>query len=185
MIYERRESGVLEVMATGHRPPRLGGYDESDPLNIAIKKAIFNSVKLLTQSYEKVYGISGMALGTDMWFAEAILELGLPLTCAIPHDGHSARWPKESQERHASICSRAREVVVVSPGVYASWKMAVRDKWMVDECDVALAVYNPAFTDGGTYITFTMLQRKKKPMIWINPGLQPYIENIRLGEIKP
>lgn len=134
------------VAVTGHRPQKLGcGYGAStvqDRVREELRGFLRNS------SPDSFEGISGMALGVDQWFAEICIELGIPFTAAIPFDGQENKWPLEAQTHYHEILARAAVRHIVCPGGYAPWKMQRRNEYMVDNCDVLLAVWDGS--PGGT-----------------------------------
>lgn len=130
------------VSGTGHRPNKLGGY--SDENLERLKNIALNYLK--DKKVEKV--ISGMALGWDTALALAALELEIPLECAVPFEGQESKWVKKSRDLYNDILSKADEVTYVCDGGYAAWKMQVRNKYMVDNSDLLLAMFNG--TSGGT-----------------------------------
>lgn len=132
------------IAGTGHRPNKLGGYS----LNIRLKLKYLAKDNLMRYKASKV--ISGMALGWDTALAEAALELNLPLIAAIPFKGQELRWPKESQDLYNDILSKAREVKYISEEGFSSYKMQIRNEWMVNNCDLILALWNGDLS-GGTY----------------------------------
>jgi uncharacterized phage-like protein YoqJ len=89
-----------------------------------------------------------MALGIDQDFARVCIEMRIPFIAAIPFVGQESNWPFESQQRYQEILSYAYCVYVVSGGGYAAWKMQTRNEWMVDNCDILIAVWDGS--SGGT-----------------------------------
>lgn len=150
--------GVVEVRlaATGHRPDKLGGYSE------AIDSRLRHLARTAIETLEPSQCISGMALGWDMAFAEAAIEVGVPLCAALPFVGQESLWPEASQRRYAGILARAASVVTVCPPIYSAKKMILRDEWMVDNADMLLALWNG--TRGGTYHTVHYAERRKLPI---------------------
>jgi uncharacterized phage-like protein YoqJ len=130
------------ICATGHRPDKLGGYREGARIKLR-ELAIWY---LRAQRPDKV--ISGMALGWDTAFAEAAIVLRIPFIAAVPFPGQEFMWPKPSQETFRFILSQAAEVIEVSPGPYAAWKMQVRNKHMVNSSDKVCALWDGS--TGGT-----------------------------------
>lgn len=161
------------VAFTGHRPDKLGGYNPSptqDRVRAKIRdfledvgrhtcdcgKSRWGRMSDLcycgemccgTVTYTQ-YVISGMALGVDQWAAEICVELGIPFTAAVPCDGHGSNWPLESQANYCDLLAKAARVHVVSPGPYAAWKLQRRNEWMVDNCELLVAVWDGS--RGGT-----------------------------------
>lgn len=146
------------VAATGHRPDKLGGHGP-EPLGALVQIA---SEYLADVQPEGV--ISGMALGWDTAIALAALGAGYPLTAAVPCDGHERIWPADAQEMHRQIISAATRVVVVSPGLYAPWKMQARNVWMVDRCDLLIVLWSGA--NGGTAACVNYAKKSGRP--WVN-----------------
>jgi uncharacterized phage-like protein YoqJ len=148
----------MMIAGTGHRPDKLGGYGrEAHERLVAIACAGLGDI------IGDVTGvISGGALGWDQALADAALRLNLPLTMALPFEGFECKWPKESQEFLHSLLNPADVVFVCDPG-YAAWKMQHRNKWMVDNCDTVLALWNG--TDGGTANCIRYANKVNKPII--------------------
>lgn len=130
------------IAATGHRPRKLGGYDE----------AIYHLLVLLAVEYLKDQKpdktISGMALGWDQAFTEASISLGIPFIAAVPFKGQEKMWPGESQKFYYSLLKKANEIVYVSDGEYSPKLMQVRNEWMVDHSDKICALWDGTY--GGT-----------------------------------
>ncbi|MGX7874377.1 hypothetical protein ACVDG5_017945 [Mesorhizobium sp. ORM6] len=143
------------IAATGHRPPKLGGY--GDEVRIALRALATDYLKI--EQPEET--ISGMALGWDHAFAEASVELGIPFTAAVPFDGHDLRWPPESQRRNAWLCSKAARVEIVSdiPGARA---MQQRNEWMVDRAHKMCGLWDGSF--GGTFNCIKYARKVGRPI---------------------
>jgi len=143
--------------ATGHRPDKLGGYSDAAHtklLTLAINFFINNKCDA---------AISGMALGWDTAWAEAALLNNVPLIAAIPFAGQEKMWPAWSQTKYNNILSKAKETVIVCKGGYASYKMQVRNEYMVDNCDTVVALWNGSPGGTGNCVRYT--QQKNKPII--------------------
>lgn len=127
---------------TGHRPDKTGGYSpeaEARLRNFA--------VEILRERWPSKV-ISGMALGWDLALADAAIMLGIPFIAAIPFLGQESRWPEASQAHYRATLSRAAEIVIVCEGGYAAWKMQKRNEFLVNNCDLLLALWNQS--EGGT-----------------------------------
>jgi uncharacterized phage-like protein YoqJ len=142
--------------ATGHRPPKLGGY------SAAVDDRLRALARVFLRGRKPRGAISGMALGWDMAWAEAALELGIPLCAAVPFDGQERQWPESSRARHAAILRAAAKIVVVSPGGYDPRKMQRRNEWMVDKAQLVVALWDG--TAGGTGNCIAYAQRAGKPI---------------------
>lgn len=153
----------MTVAFTGHRPDKIGGYKIPNPLFDKITKAM----KLSLLALKPDIVISGMALGVDQWAAQIAIDLGIPFIAATPCDNQMIMWPQEPRERYEELISKAHEVVCVSPGPYAPWKMQKRNEWMVDNCDALIAVWDRS--SGGTANCIKYAMNKKKWIADINP----------------
>jgi len=146
------------VGISGHRPPGLGcGYEIPNPVYDKVYKAIVDKFHEL--SPEKI--ISGMALGTDTISCWAAIELNIPFIAAVPFEGQDSMWPDDTKRIFKHLLSLAEKVVIVSPGSYAPEKMHTRDRWIIDNSDCLLAVWN-GIEKGGTYGTIRYAQKQQK-----------------------
>lgn len=151
------------VAATGHRPDKIGGYNYYNPQRIWIREQMKKA--LVDLQADKT--ITGMALGIDQDFAQVSFELAIPFIAALPFIGQESQWPKSSQDYYWWLLERADEVVVVSPGGYAPYKMQIRNKWMVDHCNWLVSVWDGS--PGGTGNCMIYAKDVNVPIYPINP----------------
>ena len=161
----------MTVCFTGHRPQSLPfGFDESHPDCLAIKAKLKDEIKRQIKNGAASF-LSGMALGVDMWAAEAVLELKakkypfLSLTAVIPCPNQALKWNKDCKRRYDEILNACDEKIVTSPAYFAGC-MHVRNKYMVDRSDVLIAVYNQS-EKGGTASTVRYAKKKCKEIVEI------------------
>lgn len=160
---------------TGHRPDKLYGYNYKEKGNIKFLLKLKSFIKRFIEKRGITTFISGMALGVDMWSAMIVLQLKkeyprIKLVCAIPCKNHSAKWNKEDQELHAYILSQADYVYYVSEEPYTAWCMHDRDKWMVDQSRIVLAVWNGEEVKGsGTWVTVKYAKKRQRTIWQLNP----------------
>lgn len=137
----------MNVAFTGHRPQKLGGWNEVNFTANAVKNWLAWQVAQLQTEHQPETWITGGALGVDTWAAEAVQAAGLHHTLALPFEGYDARWPVAARNRGAGIRHQASVVQVVmqlsSPGAFQ-----VRNRWMVDNCGLLVAVWDGS--PGGT-----------------------------------
>lgn len=160
------------VSFTGHRPDKLGGFDDNNPTALkvkdALKKEIVNCINKGFNSF-----ISGGAMGVDQWAAEVIIELKkthkIKLIIAKPFPSQDKVWKQETKEKFKKMCLEADEVVNVSDDPYAAWKMMARNKYMIDHSSLIIAVYNGDPT-GGTAQTVKQAQKIGKQILIIDPN---------------
>ena len=153
----------LVVAFTGHRPEKCGGYKIPNPTYNFVRSEITRILNEL----KPTNAISGMALGTDTIAAEVCIELEIPFIAAVPFRGQELYWTKESQIKYCDLLMQAERIEYVNQGGYAAWKMQVRNEWMVNNCNVLIAVFDGS--NGGTRNAFDYATTKDKRIIRINP----------------
>lgn len=139
------------VAATGHRPEKLGGYDEKTRRALGALATEW----LHYNRPDKV--ISGMALGWDQAVAAACVVLGIPFIAAVPFMEQPDRWPDAAKARYRRLLEAADEVV----GVGTNWQsnaMQRRNEWMVDRADKMLALHSGSW--GGTFNCLEYARKK-------------------------
>lgn len=154
------------ICGTGHRPDKLFGYDE---------QAFYDLTDIACDYLEdnRPDGvIAGGAIGWDQALANAAYYLKIPLLLAYPFEGFECKWPEDSIGRRFHnelevimrvLPEKEVERIYVSEPGYAPWKMQVRNKYMVDNADVVLALWNG--TDGGTANCVNYAHQKQKPVV--------------------
>lgn len=145
------------IAFTGHRPDKLGGYKLPNPTYRYVCQQL--EAKLKELKPEKV--ISGMALEVDQWAAYISHKLGIPFIAAVPFEGQEGAWPTQSQKTYQQLIKLASERVVVSPGGYSAHKMQIRNQWMVDHCDILLAVWDGSAGGTGNCVNYAKSQNKQ------------------------
>ena len=158
----------MVIAGTGHRPARLGFYSI---------EAFDNLVKIADRWLEENKPervISGMAIGWDMALAQATINRNIPLTCAIPFRGQENKWNTTSKNLYHHIISKAENVVYVCEAGYDASKMQIRNEWMVDHCDVLLAMWDGS--TGGTFNCIKYAKKRKKPIVNI---YERYLETMQ------
>lgn len=155
-------NSVLAV--TGHRPQKLGHGDTLLALRRGISERIRHELVRLAPRHI----ITGMALGVDQWAALVALELGIPFIAAVPFVGQDSKWKRYERDAYHKLLRQAQRVFIVSPGDYSHEKMSRRNRFMVNGCDVLLAVWNGR-AEGGTYNCVTYARKVKRPIIRVDP----------------
>lgn len=132
----------LVVACTGHRPPKLGGYNDVTFARL-VCLAAFCFHKL-----EPRIVITGGALGWDQACAKAAGDMSIRLHVFYPFEGYDSTWPVASQIKAREIHSKAEvHKMVCAPG-YEDWKLQARNEDMVDNAELVLALYDS--NPGGT-----------------------------------
>ena len=169
-------NGVKKVMVTGHRTDKItGNWDENHELvmwtKTEIKKALEMFLKLSKSQGFSLEAISGMALGTDTWFAQEAMKASLKVNCYIPCKGQTSKWNEASIAEYKRILSNpANSWRLIHDGPYSSNEncMRERNQAMVDDANGAIVVWN-GDQKSGTGMTVEMIKAKNISFIWINP----------------
>ena len=150
---------------TGPRPQHLPwGAREDDARCMALKTEL---ALMLQGIYEAGFRhfIGGMAIGCDMYFAEAVLALrrehpDVTLEAAIPCGGQPERWSLEQRQRYNCLLDNCDKVTVLQIH-YSPDCMMRRNRDMVDSAALLLACSNGQ--PGGTMNTllYAMKQNVK------------------------
>lgn len=161
---------MYKVSFTGYRPSKLPFFGEDDPLCTDLKKRIYDTVVSLADSGATEF-YTGMALGVDMWGAEAVLKLResrpeVTLTAMMPCRGQEAKWSAADQRHYHDILSQCNKAICISP-TYTRDCMHKRNRALVDICDVLIAVYDGQ--SGGTKYTYDYAKSLRKKIIVIPP----------------
>ena len=147
---------------TGHRPVKLPwGSRESDPRCLALKEQIAATLDGIYESGYRRF-ICGMAIGCDMYFAEAVLALrrlhpDVILEAAVPCDSQADRWTRSQREQYAGLLERCDLVTYVSH-LYSPGCMMKRNQYMIDSSSLLLACFNGR--SSGTMSTILYAERQ-------------------------
>lgn len=161
----------LIIAITGHRPNKLDNdYDLKSDLIMAIKAEILTILKELKLANNlKQTLVTGMAIGIDTLFAQIAIENNLNFIAAIPCLGQSAKWPTKSVARYINILgSTLCTIQHVTGKPYTKTCMQERNRWMVDKCNVLIAVWDGS--PGGTANCVKYANSVDKYIIYIDPN---------------
>ncbi len=156
---------------TGHRPSKLPfllkkNSCEYEKLYDILKEEIINLIQ-----NGVIYFQSGMAQGIDLMCAEIVLQLktefDIHLFCVIPCIDQCAGWENDDIELYNRIISSATGVTYVTNETYARGCMMKRNRYLVDNSDYILSVFDGK--KGGTKFTIEYAKKNKKNIIIINP----------------
>ena len=147
---------------TGNRPIKLPwGNREEDIRCASLKERLYREVETLIKEGYTLF-ISGMAQGSDIYFAEIVLELRskyplVKLECAIPCPEQANGWGKEQKIRYNNILEEADYHTIVSQE-YSKGCMFKRNRYMVDKSSCIISV---CYTEtGGTASTVSYARKK-------------------------
>lgn len=140
----------MKIALTGHRPNRLQKQESYIEHWIKATLEEFNDI-------EEVY--CGMAQGADQIFAEVAIGMNIPVICCYPYRR------KKFHPNEQAIIDKAKEVRFICEKYTNSSVYWVRDKYMVDNCDVLLAVFDGKEV-GGTWLTVDYARKIGKPVLY-------------------
>lgn len=163
----------MRIAITGHRPNKLGNdYDLTSLLVLSVKKEIINILEaiVLNKNYldkGEITLITGMALGIDTLFAKIAIEQNIPFIAAIPCKDQEKMWLQKHKDIYNKIIiNDLCTPHYVSLTQYNEKCMNERNEWMVDNCDLLIAVWDG--TSGGTANCIKYAVKKKKQIIYID-----------------
>jgi hypothetical protein len=152
------------VSATGHRPQHLDlgvhGWVRDELARLAGK---------LRTEHGLTLGISGMAIGTDLWWADALCRAGVPFEAHVPFPQQPKPWDGPDQaEWHRLVGLAARTVTY---GADFDVKLLhARNDGMLRASSAVVAVHLPAKRTGGTASAVRKAAAMRLPIIHINPA---------------
>jgi uncharacterized phage-like protein YoqJ len=159
------------VAFTGHRPDKIGGYNPNAEKRIWVREEIMAQLERGLAKYgEKLWVITGGALGVDQDAAEIAHEMGIPFTVMIPCVEQEAMWPREAKQRYWNMLEVASEVVQVSEKTYGEDKFCMqrRNMQMIDCADIVIAVWDGS--TGGTKNAVDYANESGVKTIFIDPS---------------
>ena len=155
---------ILTLGITGRRPKYFPwGYNESDQRCVELKSILRGKiVEAIDEGYVRF--ASGVALGTDTYFSEEVLNLKkdypqIELISYVPFPDQANYWNPEAKRRYKYILDNS-QVVTISDH-YSNRVFIDRDKRLVDDCDKILAVWDN-LKNGGTWDTIEYAEVRGK-----------------------
>lgn len=155
---------ALNVAFTGHRADSLPwGFNESSDECLKLKAGLLRAIRCAYAEGKRCF-LSGMASGVDIYAAEAVLQLretlpGIALVCVFPCPSRDSR--------SAAIAAAADSVIVLS-SEYCAGCMKRRNRFLVENASMLIAVYDGRRT-GGTFQTVGMAARRGLRTVILNP----------------
>lgn len=168
------------VMVTGHRPQDIPADAQA-----WVRERLDAAAVWLRDERGMTTGITGMALGSDMWWADSLHRAGVPYIAHIPFPQQPDPWrcrnPQAVAEWHRL---RALAASVVPYGDLAGLaehaRKRVAIKLLHERNDgmlaaiaraggAVLAVWCPSKRDGGTFSAVKKAHQMRLPVILVNP----------------
>lgn len=180
---------MYHIAFTGHRPDKLGGYDwhsaRNQQIGFAFKEAILAEMRASHETDFTFY--FGGALGADQMAFELVTfiqqrhpEWNITKVLCVPFKQQASMWAESSKELYNSQLQRANKVVYVDrepayqlrgvwEDIYSPAKMQKRNQYMVDHCDVLIALYN-GDPKGGTANCVHYAEQVGKRIVMVSPN---------------
>lgn len=151
----------MKIALTGHRPERLGlPTDELDYKWDAINCWIQTTYKQLHDTDSDVEVLCGMASGSDIRFGMSLAFIdGVKLHCVLPCKEYNS-----NHKYYATLKNVANKWTELSEEFYRGCDNA-RDQYMVDNCDVLLAIWD-GNKSGGVWSTIRKAKKACKKIIY-------------------
>lgn len=158
---------------TGHRPESLRiAFEEDNPRFIALKSVLSDIIdQAISDGYTDFY--CGMARGVDLLCATLILDKAkdnpsLYLHGVLPCPNQCDGWSERDIKSYDEILSACTSKTIMSP-FYSRECMLARNRFMVDNSERIIAVWN-GFYRGGTAYTVRYAKKQTKEIFLIRPS---------------
>ena len=140
---------------TGHRPDKIKNWQYVE----AQLKHAYHDLRI-------THVIQGMADGVDQAGAKFAYQMHIPYTAARPWATHMAGSPDE----YRRVLNHAHHIHIVDPVDHYTgpWLFHNRNKWMVDNSAVLIAVWDGVSKSGGTWSCMQYAKQVGRPTWLIN-----------------
>lgn len=159
-MFKTMTDGVVSLSLTGHRPDKLAGYNLNVPFYDRLRHRLIRIIERSLDNYEIVECHSGMALGADTVWAQAIVECQqkygkdrIKFIAEIPSKEQPSGWRENDQKMWHYLMSKAdsfNEYSEANKGKSYPYILNQRNIGMIKACDILIAVYDNKIKKGGT-----------------------------------
>jgi uncharacterized phage-like protein YoqJ len=150
---------MTKVAITGHRADKLQTMNQQ-----FIKTQLAHAFNDLNASLV----IQGMCDGVDLLSAKIAYDNHIPYWAVRPWSGHTAPAGWRDYYLNARVYAEKVITLVEAETYPGHWVMHNRNKWMVDNSDLLVAVWNGE-KSGGTFATIKYAKSKGKDVWRIDP----------------
>ena len=183
---------MKSIYITGYRPHELGIFNDKHPGVAIIKTAIENQLRILIEDGLEWVIISGQQ-GVETWAGQVVLELKkdypeLKYSVITPFLEQEKNWNEHKQATYMHIVSNADFVTSVTKRPYeAPWQFIEKDKFIIDNTDGTLLVYDEE-NEGSPKYVLRLIQKYQEQhddylLLMINAyDLQTIAEEMQRGE---
>jgi hypothetical protein len=151
------------VSGTGHRSQHMSAVGHTwlraEQRRIALK---------LKREHGTTVAISGMALGFDLGWAHAALDMGLDLWAYVPFPQQADRWAPAVRAEWELLLRRAARVSYTADEFSVAALHRRNDEMLRDSVAV-YAGWIQGKTDGGTASALRKAVKLGRPVVWSDP----------------
>jgi uncharacterized phage-like protein YoqJ len=153
MTIEQQQQS-FHVALTGHRPNKLAGYDLSTPFYVALQEWLEHIIKTGLAQHPHLTLHSGLALGADTVWSQAILAMRerfpgrIAFVAEVPLMTQSSRWPAARDKEYWQTQIDSADLVNVYAQSYSPQAMQLRNEGMIGAAQLVLALWDGS--TGGT-----------------------------------
>lgn len=159
------------VGVTGHR-------DLTGPQATWTRTELGRVLRKLRTNHGSRVLIDGMAMGADLIAVHvAISDAGLRLLAYLPFADQTARWPANAAREQEQLRAQTRRVVVLGEGTASTGPRSRylrllhdRNRLIVRDADVLIAIHDRTRTSGGTATTVAHAKQQGLPIITVDPA---------------
>jgi ribA/ribD-fused uncharacterized protein len=151
----------VRVACTGHRPQHLPAGSQHW-VTTELRRI---AGKLIAEHGMRV-AISGGAMGSDLWWADAAHEAGAKIWVYQPFPQQPDRWSADWQQHHQRVRATAARVATLAQ-TFSVTALHARSDWMIRDCSALVAVVDPEHTHGGTYQALRKAL-SRRPVIYLD-----------------
>lgn len=158
----------------GHSPMRFRfGWDEDDDECIRLKLMLLQIIQDLRNNNVTQF-MTACDPGVGLWCAEIVNILrdgdnAMNLYCILPHEGQSTKWAPYLRERYFEMIEKCTYITAVSTHKTSTSQLDAY-KYIIDESDIILAVYDPSSARGDDMDkAMDYVQAIKRPVILVHP----------------
>lgn len=187
---EEKKKG-LSACFTGHRPQKLlCQFNEEHRMCLLIKEFLHGQIEALIN--KGVYHfLQGCAIGTDIWAAEEVVKIGIghepkiTLDSCFAYRTNYEKGATEWDRRLKEIMKFSQSQIFVSEE-YSKDCFGKRDRYMVDNSDMVIGVFDRRLKYSGTAKTINYAKKLGRLVIFYDPYCkETFVYKKQTSSIKP
>ncbi len=170
------KSETFHIALTGHRPGKLAGYDLGNLFYSNLRRHLMSIIEAALKEHQNLTLHSGMALGADTVWSEAIVNVRamnpgrITFVAEVPVMTQSDRWVAATDKQRWALHIRIADTVNVYADQYTPRCLWDRNEGMIDAADLLIAIWD-GHPGGGTAGAVTYARRKDVPVQVLSPDV--------------